>query len=54
VEDDGYRTFWSNYASAQGEVANLVKLCNAEKLEIEHLRDVVENYIYNSDKIIEF
>ena len=28
------------------EIENLVKLCNAEKLEIEHLQNVVEDFLY--------
>lgn len=27
------------------EIENLVKLCNAEKLEIEHLQNVVEDFL---------
>lgn len=27
-------------------LASLVKLCNAEKLEIEHLQNVVEDFLY--------
>ena len=29
----------------RNELANLVELCNSEKLEIEHLRGVVEDFI---------
>ena len=29
----------------QDKVAKLVELCNAEKLEIEHLRGVVEDFL---------
>ena len=29
----------------QGEVENLVELCNAEKLEVEHLRGVVDDFL---------
>ena len=32
-------------ADEQGEVANLVELCNSEKLEIEHLQNVVEDFL---------
>ena len=32
-------------AEEQNEVANLVELCNAEKLEIEHLQNVVEDFL---------
>ena len=32
-------------ADEQGEVAKLVELCNAEKLEIEHLKNVVEDFL---------
>lgn len=32
-------------ADEQGGVANLVELCNAEGLEIEHLRSVVEDFL---------
>lgn len=29
----------------QGGVANLVELCNTEKLEIEHLQNVVDDFL---------
>ena len=29
----------------QAEIAKLIDLCNAEKLEIEHLRGVVEDFL---------
>ena len=29
----------------QAEIAKLIELCNAEKLEIEHLRGVVEDFL---------
>ena len=29
----------------RNELANLVELCNSEKLEIEHLRGVVEDFL---------
>ena len=29
----------------QAEVAKLIELCNAEKLEIEHLQNVVEDFL---------
>ncbi len=29
----------------QGEIAKLIELCNAEKLEIEHLQNVVEDFL---------
>ena len=29
----------------QTEIAKLVELCNAEKLEIEHLQNVVEDFL---------
>ena len=29
----------------QAEIAKLIDLCNAEKLEIEHLRGVVEDFM---------
>ena len=32
-------------ADEQGGVANLVELCNSEKLEIEHLQNVVEDFL---------
>ena len=32
-------------ADEQGEVAKLVEVCNAEKLEIEHLQNVVEDLL---------
>ena len=32
-------------AYEQGEVAKLVELCNEEKLEIEHLQNVVEDFL---------
>lgn len=32
-------------ADEQGGVANLVELCNSEKLEMEHLQNVVEDFL---------
>ena len=32
-------------AEEQGEVTKLVELCNAEKLEMEHLQNVVEDFL---------
>ena len=32
-------------ADEQGEVAKLVELCNSEKLEIEHLQSIVEDFL---------
>ena len=32
-------------ADEQGGVANLVELCNSEKLEIEHLQNVVDDFL---------
>ena len=32
-------------ADEQGGVAKLVELCNAEKLEMEHLQNVVEDFL---------
>ena len=32
-------------ADEQGGVANLVELCNTEKLEIEHLQNVVDDFL---------
>ena len=32
-------------AEEQNTLANLVELCNAEKLEIEHLQNVVEDFL---------
>ena len=32
-------------ADEQGEVAKLVELCNTEKLEIEHIQNVVEDFL---------
>lgn len=32
-------------ADEQGGVANLVELCNAEKLEMEHLQSIVEDFL---------
>ena len=32
-------------ADEQGGVANLVELCNAEKLEIEHLQSIVDDFL---------
>lgn len=32
-------------ADEQAEIAKLVELCNAEKLEIEHLQNVVEDFL---------
>ena len=29
----------------RNEIANLVELCNEEKLEVEHLRGVVEDFL---------
>ena len=29
----------------QAEIAKLIELCNAEKLEIEHLQNVVEDFL---------
>jgi len=29
----------------QGEVAKLAELCNAEKLEIEHLQSIVDDFL---------
>ena len=32
-------------ADEQGGVANLVELCNAEKLAIEHLQSIVDDFL---------
>ena len=32
-------------ADEQEEIAKLIELCNAEKLEIEHLQNVVEDFL---------
>jgi hypothetical protein len=32
-------------ADEQGGVANLVELCNSEKLEIEHLQSIVDDFL---------
>ena len=32
-------------ADEHGGVANLVELCNAEKLEIEHLQSIVDDFL---------
>lgn len=32
-------------ADEQGEVAKLVELCNSEKLAIEHLQNIVEDFL---------
>ena len=32
-------------ADEQGGVANLVELCNAEKLEMEHLQSIVDDFL---------
>ena len=32
-------------ADEQGGVANLVELCNSEKLAIEHIQNVVEDFL---------
>ena len=29
----------------QAEIAKLIELCNAEKLEIEHLQNVIEDFL---------
>ena len=30
------------------KIANLVELCNAEKLEMEHLQSIVDDFLYMS------
>ena len=32
-------------ADEQGGIANLVELCNEEKLEIEHLQSIVDDFL---------